>query len=243
MIGIYKITNKLNNKSYIGQSIDIEKRWAKHRCSNIDAPLYNDFKQFGLSNFTFEVLTECKKEELNSLEKFYIQKFKSTNPKFGYNQTIGGGIYGHGLAFNYDSFYELINDLQNTTLSKDELAEKYQCTERAIRDINNGISWHQDDIHYPIRPYFVSSKDNHKYFSRYAPIEAKSSHCKYCGAIICTGATICKKCYDSHRPNTKINRNELSDLLTRYKITEVAKMYNVSHTTVRRWCKKFNIAY
>ena len=60
MIGIYKITNKLTNKAYIGQSIDIKRRWKEHRY-NIGSnknPLYLDFEKYGLDNFSFEILEE-----------------------------------------------------------------------------------------------------------------------------------------------------------------------------------------
>ena len=58
MIGIYKITNISNNKCYIGQSVNIERRWMQHKetMNNpyIDAynrELYNDMRVFGLDNF------------------------------------------------------------------------------------------------------------------------------------------------------------------------------------------------
>ncbi len=60
MIGIYKITNKLNNKSYIGQSIHIEQRWQEHLykssgCSLLKYALY----KYGADNFSFEIIEEC----------------------------------------------------------------------------------------------------------------------------------------------------------------------------------------
>lgn len=90
MIGIYKITNKINGKSYIGQSNDIERRFQEHRnlqrisrCG-IHAPLV----KYGLENFTFEVIEECSIEQLNDREKYWIKKLK-TYP-LGYNLTPGG---------------------------------------------------------------------------------------------------------------------------------------------------------
>lgn len=93
MIGIYKITNKINNHSYIGQSIHIEKRWKEHQNKynwerECKKPLYLAFQKYGLENFTFEVLEECESQDLNSKEKYYIQYYNTY--KDGYNQTIGG---------------------------------------------------------------------------------------------------------------------------------------------------------
>ena len=54
MIGIYKITNKITGKSYIGQSIDIVERWKQHIKNNKKAnrPLHNDIKSYGKENFS-----------------------------------------------------------------------------------------------------------------------------------------------------------------------------------------------
>lgn len=95
MIGIYKITNKINNKAYIGLSIDIEHRKKTHfkRAYNkndkeYDKALYRAIRKYGTENFVFEILEECKKEELYNKEKFYIKKFNSFYN--GYNETPGG---------------------------------------------------------------------------------------------------------------------------------------------------------
>ena len=91
--GIYKITNIITKHCYIGQSCDIAKRWTEHaKCGlGIDTPqgnkLYQAMKEYGLSNFSFELLESCPKEELNKKEAFYINLYDSCN--FGYNSTIG----------------------------------------------------------------------------------------------------------------------------------------------------------
>jgi len=91
--GIYKITNQLNNKCYIGQSVDIAKRWAEHaKCGlGIDTPqqnkLYIAMQHDGLWNFSWELLEECSREELNNKEKFYIETYMANG--FGYNSNAG----------------------------------------------------------------------------------------------------------------------------------------------------------
>ena len=91
--GIYKITNKINNKAYIGQSVNIFQRWKYHR-THIDneQALYKALKKYGVENFTFEILeeTEADKNILNEKEIYYIEKYK-TYGKGGYNLTPGGG--------------------------------------------------------------------------------------------------------------------------------------------------------
>jgi len=95
MIGVYKFTNKFNRKVYIGQSVNIEKRYKEHKRSiNIDYNNYwiNAIKKYGFDNFDFEVLIECPKENLNYWERFYISYYCSNNPDYGYNKTSGGQI-------------------------------------------------------------------------------------------------------------------------------------------------------
>lgn len=80
MQGIYKITNKINGKSYIGQSIDIEKRWVDHKWPEKKTwhyPLYKAIKKYGIKNFDFIVLEEVKDfNELTKKEYFYYKKYK-----------------------------------------------------------------------------------------------------------------------------------------------------------------------
>ena len=91
--GIYKITNINNHKCYIGQSVDIYKRWCDHcKCGcGMDTPknnkLYAAMLEDGVENFTFELLEECPREELNKKETFYINLYESND--YGYNTTKG----------------------------------------------------------------------------------------------------------------------------------------------------------
>ena len=91
--GIYKITNIVTQECYIGQAVDIDKRWKQH-CKmglGIDTPpgnkLYKAISEYGLQNFSFEVLEECEKQNLNQAQKFYINLYDSCN--FGYNSNKG----------------------------------------------------------------------------------------------------------------------------------------------------------
>lgn len=91
--GIYKITNQTNDLCYIGQAVDLATRWKAHaKCGlGIDTPqgnlLYKAMMADGLWNFSFEVLEECPKEDLNEKERYYIQLYQSK--EYGYNSTAG----------------------------------------------------------------------------------------------------------------------------------------------------------
>ena len=92
-MGIYKITNIKTDESYIGQSVDVYKRWSDH-CKaglGIDTPvgnkLYKAMLEYGLENFTFELLCQCSKEELDEKERYFIELYQAD--LFGYNGTKG----------------------------------------------------------------------------------------------------------------------------------------------------------
>lgn len=90
---IYKITNKINGKCYIGQTMhDIEKRWNIHRkcigTENGCPGLRRAFEKYGLENFKFEIVIICFDNDLSKYEKEYIIKYDSY--KNGYNLTHGG---------------------------------------------------------------------------------------------------------------------------------------------------------
>lgn len=92
---IYRILNKINGKSYIGQTVfdDPSKRWNTHK--NIykqekhQEYLYRGMRKHGIENFEFRILSICNREELSKLECKYIKEF-NTFGKAGYNMTSGG---------------------------------------------------------------------------------------------------------------------------------------------------------
>lgn len=92
-MGIYKITNIQTDQAYIGQSTDIYTRWCTH-CKaglGIDTPvgnkLYKAMQEYGLQNFTFELLSECNKQQLDEKERYFIELYQAD--LFGYNGTKG----------------------------------------------------------------------------------------------------------------------------------------------------------
>lgn len=78
MTGIYKITNCITRQIYIGQSVDIERRWTEHKTpkANGNNRLHGDMQKYGIDNFVFEVVEECTKENLLERELFYIKTLK-----------------------------------------------------------------------------------------------------------------------------------------------------------------------
>lgn len=95
MIGIYKITNKINGKFYIGQSVDIKRRFMEHRTPHGKmTSIKLAIKKYGKENFLFEVIEECSVEDLDAREIFWIENLKPQ-----YNRDEGGrGSRGHHVS-------------------------------------------------------------------------------------------------------------------------------------------------
>ena len=100
--GIYLIKNLVNNKIYIGQSVDIKRRiqehlrsaqpekYAKKSGRDSKTHLHLAMKKYGIENFSVNILQICEKENLDALEKKWILLLNSDDPNSGYNETPGG---------------------------------------------------------------------------------------------------------------------------------------------------------
>ena len=82
--GIYKITNLVNGKVYIGASKNVEKRWNEHKRS-VKSPIHSDLEALGEENFKFEVLLECPEDMLCQWERDMICLYDADDPEKGYN--------------------------------------------------------------------------------------------------------------------------------------------------------------
>lgn len=113
---IYKITNCLNGKIYIGKTIgNIEKRWSEHckdcfRREYENRPLYSAMRKYGIQNFIIEEVEECTDELLNERERYWIEYYSSF--KCGYNATTGGD----GKSYiDYDIVVAMYQELRSLT--------------------------------------------------------------------------------------------------------------------------------
>lgn len=107
---IYKILNLINNKIYIGQSIDVKRRFNRHindALKGIEYPLYNDIRLYGAKNFIIDIIDEASnQEELNYKESYWINFYNSINPDIGYNQ-INTGFRNGGNTYQLKSNEEM----------------------------------------------------------------------------------------------------------------------------------------
>lgn len=117
MIGtpyIYKITNTVNGKVYIGKTmLTVKERWREHckdsikeRCK--DRPLYRAMRKYGKDRFTIEQLEECDEKVLSDREIYWIDQYRSF--RCGYNATLGGG----GKSYiDYDKIVDTYQKIGN----------------------------------------------------------------------------------------------------------------------------------
>lgn len=173
MIGIYKITNVVNNKVYIGQSVDIDRRWIQHQHCAFWAgkanklyycDLYKAMREFGLSNFKHEVIEECAIECLDEREEYWIQYYNSFEN--GYNMTHGGENHrgeSHGKSqFTDEEVYEIRELYASGAIKSTDAYELYykdRIGESGFKKIWNGYTWKH--IHMDV--YTEENKARHKF--------------------------------------------------------------------------------
>lgn len=97
---IYKITNIVNNKSYIGYTEDPTARWEAHRHNQGSKLVFQAIKKYSLENLSFEVIAEDTLEN----EDRYIQKYNTMAPN-GYNLTEGGSKPPNHKGKSYADIY------------------------------------------------------------------------------------------------------------------------------------------
>lgn len=160
MKGIYKITNKINNKCYIGKSSDIDRRWKDHQRlafssghKEYNKVLYQAFRKYGLENFNFEIIEEIEDnyESLsNEKEKYWIQFYNSYQT--GYNESLGGdggSVKGHCKGEENGQAKLTLEDVikirqqYSQGLSKGEVYPQYKnkIGERGFSAVWTGQTW------------------------------------------------------------------------------------------------------
>lgn len=126
---IYKITNSINNKIYIGQTIrSLNKRISEYKYEHLNSLSYNDylfrsFHKYGFNNFKFEIIdTASTINELNEKEILWISFYNSTNKMIGYNILYGG------------------NNSIKPNETKEKMSMAHKGTKQSSNWINNRIS-------------------------------------------------------------------------------------------------------
>ena len=162
MRGIYKITNIKNNKVYIGESLNIIKRWSEHinelkNNNHCNYKLQNDFNKYGINNFKFEVILYLDESIKNYVDKYlliyyedkYIKEYNSISSGYNIENTLemlkyGNKEYSCNNGFNQNIYKGCIRNISNGiyrefggVLFYKEPTEK---SNKATSKLNNKIS-------------------------------------------------------------------------------------------------------
>jgi len=229
MIGIYKFTNRITGESYVGQSVDIEKRYKQHKrrveltYDWEDTYFHRMLRKYGFENFDFEILEECSQQELNEREIYYIDKYNALFPN-GYNMSKGGK-YSANKKIDFEQREEIYNLLKNSSMTITDIANKFGLHINTVSQANRGELWFDENTKYPIR-------------------EQKVEHvCENCGKNLKykNKNGLCKECYLEYISRNMPNKKCLYNLLLGNSFECVGRMFGVTGNSVRKWCDKYEI--
>ena len=136
---IYKITNKINGKFYIGKTILTEpQRWQQHlyyaqnNQKEKDCPyLCNAILKYGKENFIREIIEEVDNSKLSERERFWIKELNATNPSIGYNLSKGGDgsqkFEDEEILWYYNNSNQNLSEASRKfNISRDQLSKRLQ---------------------------------------------------------------------------------------------------------------------
>lgn len=130
---IYKITNLVNKKIYIGQTINgISKRWNSHLHKTGCRFLHNAILKYGKENFKIEPIEYCEESELDEKEVYWISYYHSTDRNIGYNILKGGNNGRKGLyKLSSEEIQEIVK-LESQGISHIEIGKKFNINRKTV---------------------------------------------------------------------------------------------------------------
>lgn len=149
---IYKITNIINDKCYIGSSVSgLGRRKINHlfylrNNSHHSIKLQNAFNKYGEENFTFKVLEKCSKENIIEREQYWIDKFNSYNKGYNSNPKAANCF---GRILKKETKIKISNTLKGRKVNRSEEHQK-----------NLGISRRKKVVHYDLTGNILNIYDS-----------------------------------------------------------------------------------
>ena len=157
---IYKITNNVNGKIYIGQSVDPNHRFVSHisraNKNEDNSPIHAAINKYGKENFSMEILEWT--DNYNERERELIREYNTMSPN-GYNVAPGGeepphkyGEDHHKSVITEEQIDIIINELKNGNLTEPKIGALFDppFNQTLINNINWGITHRRDGETYPI---------------------------------------------------------------------------------------------
>lgn len=232
MSGIYMYVNKINNKKYIGQSVNLlrRKREHKHRFLNESSKEYNSlihraFRKYGLDNFEYHVLERCSASDLNEREVFWI-KYHDSFEK-GYNQSEGGQYTITPHIMTEEMLEGIIEDLLAKEITQEKISIKYNVSQALVSQINTGENWYQEDLDYPIRKGSIKNV--------YV--------CLDCGVEITRHGIRCINCSHKEKRGERPDPFVLAEQIVKKGFEGVGRDHGISGNAIKKWCKSYGIPH
>ena len=157
---IYIITNDINDKVYIGQSVNANNRFLQHKSEAIlqsnNMLIHKAMRKYGIEHFSCTILEE-QIDNYDERECYWIEKYQSVQPN-GYNICIGGKGTGAGIFHasakikDIDTLMNIYDLIKNTNITFSIIANQFNISEAQISGINNGIYYYNNEFIYPLRP-------------------------------------------------------------------------------------------
>lgn len=231
---IYKITNKVNGKSYIGETKkdDPTKRWKQHINTisrGVGCPaLGSAVKKYGIDNFEFKVLIICFDEDRFIYETEYIKKY-NTYGENGYNMTRGGEGGGFVGKKHSEETKKLIKEKLtglNTGIKNHNFGKKKTPEEKKhLSEIMKGRQF-TEEAKEKRREQFKNNPEIAKKISE----SLKEYYKNNTDRVVKLGN--CKKVEQYDLGGNLLN--------TYYSISEASRAINITHTTISRACDNPN---
>lgn len=174
---IYCYTNKINNKKYVGQTNNLNRRKKQHIQDSIhqhkghevayEQPIHCAIRKYGIDNFDISVLEIIETEnwsDVNKLEAKWIKELNTLTPE-GYNLKVEGQANQGKNKSKIDPeiIKQIISDLKNK-IPIIEISEKYNLSRPYISDINNGRCPRQSNEKYPLQQNRMTKEDYFEIF-------------------------------------------------------------------------------
>ena len=151
MQGIYKFTNKINKKVYIGKADNLEERFKSHKrnynndkLQDYNTKFYRALRKYGFEGFDYEILESNKywtEDILNQKEIEYISKYRAAEDEYGYNIQKGGLNTAVPRKLNEKQVLEIKSKLITSGLTMQQIAKEYGVSDSMISMINSGKAW------------------------------------------------------------------------------------------------------
>lgn len=228
---IYKATNNINNKVYIGQTKNFRSRKLNHKSYYLKrkCPFYSAIKKYGWENFKWEIIDEAdSREELNKKEIFWIKNLNSIFPS-GYNLKEGGHNGGAALGKNNHRYINLsiikIEKMFNEKMSVAQIAKTLRVSKSTILNRLNSLGYNLSRKRTDI--------DNAELIYKF--VNEKIS-CTAIAKIFNTSCSAIKKRLNDLGIDTKYKKIKFEQE------QEIIDMYTIQKKSTRQIAKKFNIS-